>query len=110
MTHKHSPEIEKVLEGCGNPEYNLRTGNVSINCGDDLGGNYGEYYLCPSCKSFLRGIILAQEKEIEFLEDKFIILDTPDNDELDAGIVRNDINERVNQLKESNEDLKRRLE
>ena len=38
------------------------------------------------------------EDEIEFLKDKFIILNTSENDELDAGIVRDEIEERLQQL------------
>lgn len=35
-------------KGCGKPEYSKKTGNITINCGDEL--DEGKPYLCPDCK------------------------------------------------------------
>lgn len=89
QVNKHNPEILKILEGCGK-EYYMNVSNQIWICRslppkvfiedaqpltkegiNKICSNPAEYFfeLCPSCKSILRGILIAQEKEVEFLEE-----------------------------------------
>ena len=47
---------------------------------------------------FQKGKLEEMRKEFAFLEDKFIMLNTPEFDNNDAGMVRDDIEERIKQL------------
>ena len=59
-------------------------------------------------RGFQKGKLEAKKEELEFLEDKFIMLNTPEFDNNDAGMVRDDIGERIKQLQKeiSSEEIK----
>ena len=107
-THNHNPEIMKVLEGCGKHEDN-EVGTFV--CGDTYGkeqGKYSGFYLCKSCKSKIQGIIIAQENEIKFLEEftggKFGFAEYSEDKLWNK--MNKELTERIQTLKQSNEDLR----
>lgn len=96
--NKHNPEINKILSGCkGNAKTPKGFGTI---CGYKT---CGKISLCNNCKSLLKGILIAQENEVEWLksirgtiieENKFTFKEQE---------------QRIKALQESNKDLKEKL-
>jgi len=84
-------ESEKIKEGCGKEFELLENPKVYIKC--------NELDLCPICQAKLSQYKSDLQQELEFLEDKRIILDTSEFNGTDAEIVREEIQERINLIK-----------
>ena len=61
--------------------------------------------LCPTCSARLSQYKSDLQQELEFLEDKRIILDTLEFKGTDAEIVREEIQERINLIKKELEEI-----
>jgi len=91
-----NPEILKFLNGCGRSlmVYTCRKDNI-----------------CYSCKSVLKGILISQEKEAEFLgvniEGRIKLLIESGYKELNGLLF--EMNKRLEAIKISNKDLKEKI-
>lgn len=95
-----NPKINEILKGCGNWAYTSPT-NTFYDCGKKRLGNV---YYCKFCKSILKGILISQEKEVEFLNLGIIKIEgKTENMEFK-------IRQRLQALKISNIDLKEIVE
>lgn len=89
--NEHNPQINKILEGCG--IIMLTSDKRKCNCGFQPAYRFDKI-LCDNCKSLLKGIIIAQENEVEFLRRLFKEVTSKDD-----GYI---IHERLKALQESN--------
>ena len=73
-------QTEKILQGCGKKVLTL-DGRIKIACGgidfylfiDNTNSiknpNYGNIWLCPTCKAQAQTLLEAKKEEVEFLEN-----------------------------------------
>lgn len=71
---------------------------------EDL-GKCDDMNLCPTCQAKISQMQTDLKNEIDFLEDKRIMLDTSEFNDNDVGIVREEIKERIAELKSALEVL-----
>lgn len=106
--HNHNPEIKKVLKEIEKWTYPIKdSSKLAGNTPSRVEGVYD--YMKDLAKATLKGILIAQENELRFLLDMRTQLDSPDFDDTDVGITKQDIDKRIQQLKQSNKDIEEKL-
>lgn len=66
MKQSHTKQVEEVMKGCGKIEY-FSNWNADYKCPFNL---EGKFYLCDNCKSIHKGMQIAIQNELDFLESK----------------------------------------